>query len=242
MPKTHKFTIRNKDIVKLKKLQVSARRKKKRLNSLFDVDIDIDIKPITSFDSRKEFNKYVSQLEKFTDRSNFRFVKNEHGVVVPRETYNKIKQEVAQLNKENKKRLRKIEKKKFKSRGKETDEKVRDRKLMGDTRYNEFKPKIFNFNRFRNKKELEEYEKSLKQKTNPKFYAKRAKRYKRNYVTGLKNIFGKMSDKLVDKIKKMDLDDFMDLYYTEDIADINFMYEFMDVAAKLKELEMIFNV
>lgn len=242
MPKTHKFTIRNKDIVKLKKLQVSTRRKKKRLSSLFDVDIDIDIKPITSFDSRKEFNKYVSQLEKFTDRSNFRYVKNEHGVVVPRETYNKIKQEVAQLNKENKKRLRKIEKKKFKSRGKETDEKVRDRKLMGDTRYNEFKPKIFNFNRFRNKKELEEYEKSLKQKTSPKFYAKRAKRYKKNYVTGLKNIFGKMSDKLVDKIKKMDLDDFMDLYYTEDIADINFMYEFMDVAAKLKELEMIFNV
>ena len=241
MPKTHKFTIRNKDIEKLKKLQVSARRKKKRLSNLFDVDIDIDIKPITSFGSRKEFNKYISQLETFTDRSNFRYVKNKHGVVVPRETYNKLKQEVAQLNKENKKRLRKIEKKKFKSRGKETDENVRDRKLMGDTRYNEFKPKKFNFDRFRNKKELEEYEKSLKQKTNPKFYVKREKRYKKNYVTGLKNIFGKMSDKLVDKIKKMDLDDFMDLYYTEDIADINFMYEFMDVMAKLRELEMIFD-
>lgn len=242
MPKRHKFTIRNKDVERLKKLQTSARRKERRLSNLFDVDVDIEIKPITAFGSRQEFNKYISQLETFTDRSNFRYVKNEHGVVVPRETYNKIKQEVAQVNRENKKRLKQIEKKKFKSRGKDTDEKVRDRKLMGDTRYNEFKPKKFNFNRFRSEKELKEYEKSLKQKTDPKFYDKKAKRYKANYITGLENIFGKMGNKLIKKIKSMDTDEFMNLYYTEDIANINFMYEFMDIMAKLSELEMIFGV
>jgi hypothetical protein len=51
-----------------------------------------------------------------------------------------------------------------------------------------------------------------------------------------------MSKNLVKKIKSMDNDEFMKLYYTEDIANIDFMYEFMDVVAKLKELEMIFNV
>lgn len=242
MPKRHKFTIRNKDVERLKKLQISARRKKRRLSNLFDVDVDVEIKPITSFESRQEFNKYISQLETFTDHSNFRYVKNEQGLVITRERYNKIKQEVAQVNRENKKRLRKIEKKKFKSRGKETDEKVRDRKLMGDTRYNEFKPKKFNFNRFRSEKELNDYEKSLKQKTDPKFYDKKAKRYKDNYITGLKNVFGKMANKLISKVKTMDTDEFMNLYYTEDIANINFMYEFMDVMAKLSELEMIFGV
>lgn len=103
MPKRHKFTIRNKDVERLKKLQTSARRKKRRLSNLFDVDVDVEIKPITTFGSRQEFNKYVSQLETFTDRSNFRYVKNEYGVVIPRETYNKIKQEVTQINRENKK-------------------------------------------------------------------------------------------------------------------------------------------
>lgn len=242
MPKRHKFTIRNKDVERLKKLQTSASRKEKRLSNLFNVDVGVDIKPITSFSSRKEFNKYITQLETFTSRSNYRYVKNKYGVVVPRETYNEIKRKVAQVNKENKKRLRQIEKKKFKSRGKETDEKVRDRKLMGDTRYNEFKPKKFNFNRFRTEKELRDYEKSLKRKTDAKFYDKKAKRYKENYITGIRNIFGKMGNKLIAKIKSMDTDKFMDLYYTEDIANINFMYEFMDVIAKLSELEMIFEV
>lgn len=241
MPKRHKFTIRNKDVERLKKLQTSTSRKQKRLSNLFDVNVNIDIKPITEFSTRKEFNKYVSELEQFTDRSQFRYVKNEHGVVVQRETYTKIKQEVAQVNRENKKRLRQIEKKKFKSRGKETDERVRDRKLMGDTRYNEFKEKKFNFDRFRSVKELQEYEKSLKQKTDKKFYDNKAKRYKANYITGLENVFGKMAKKLIAKVKAMPLDEFMNLYYTEDIANINFMYEFMDVIAKLSELEIIFN-
>ena len=242
MPRQHKFTVRTKDVERLKKLQTSARHKEKRLSNLFDIDVSVDYTGIENFSSRKEFNKYINELEQFTNRRNYRYVKNVHGVVVPRETYNKIKQEVAQVNKENKKRLRQIEKKKFKSRGKDTDERVRDRKLMGDTRYNEFKPKEFNFNRFRSEKELKDYEKSLKQKTDPKFYDNKAKRYKANYITGLENIFGKMGKKLISKIKSMDTDEFMNLYYTEDIANINFMYEFMDVIAKLSELEMIFGV
>ena len=113
---------------------------------------------------------------------------------------------------------------------------------MGDTRYNEFKPKKFNFNRFRSEKELKEYEKRLKKKIDPKYYAKKTKRYKANYIRGLKNIFGKMGKKLISKVKSMDDDEFMTLYYTEDIANIDFMYEFMDVMAKLSELEMIFGV
>lgn len=242
MSTRHQFTIRNKDVQRLKKLKTSARRKEKRLTNLYNVNVDLEFKDINDFNSRKEFNKYITQLETFTDRKNYRYVKNEHGLVVSRETYNKLKNEIAQINKENKKRLKQIEKKQFKSRGKNTDEKVRDRKLMGDTRYNEFKPKKFNFNRFRNKQELKEYEKSLKQKTDPKFYDKKAKRYKENYITGLENIFGKMGKKLIKKIKNMDTDDFMNLYYTEDIANIDFMYEFMDVVAKLKELEMVFRV
>lgn len=242
MPRQHKFTVRTKDVERLKKLQTSARRKEKRLSKLFDVDVSVDYTGIENFSSRKEFNKYINELEQFTNRRNYRYVKNVHGVVVPRETYNEIKKEVAQLNKENKKRLKQIKKQNFKSRGKTTEEKVQDRLLMGDTRYNEFKPKKFNFDRFRNKKELQEYTQSLKEKTSPKFYDKKVKRYKDNYITGLQNVFGKMSKNLVKKIKSMDTDEFMKLYYTEDIANIDFMYEFMDVVAKLKELEMIFNV
>lgn len=242
MPKRHKFAIRNKDVERLKKLQTSASRKKRRLSNLFDVNVDIEIKPITAFGTRQEFNKYISQLETFTDPSNFRYVKNEHGLVVQRETYSRIKQEIAQLNRINKKRLRKIEKKQFKSRGDDTEEKVRDRVLMGDTRYNEFKQKKFNFNRFRSEKELKEYEKTLKKKIDPKYYVKKAKRYKANYINGLKNIFGKMGKKLISKVRSMDDDEFMILYYTEDIANIDFMYEFMDVIAKLRELEMVFGV
>lgn len=242
MSRGHKFTVRNKDITRLKKLQTSVNRKQKRLKKVYDVSIDIEKKDITDFSSRKEFNKYMQELENFTDRKNYRYVKNEHGLVVSRETYNELKSQVNKINKENKKRLKRYENKNFKSRGKDTEEKVKDRKLMGDTRYNEFKPKKFNFNRFRNKQELEDYEESLKKRTNEKYWDKKAKQYKENYIKGLENVFGKMGKKLISRVKKMKTEDFLEMYYTEDIANIDFMYEFMDVIAKLHELETIFNV
>lgn len=242
MPTRHQFTPRKKDLVKLKKLNQSTRRKKRRLEKIYGVKHNIDIQDISSFQSRKEFNKYINELEKFTDRKNFTYVKNKYGVVISRDDMNEIKTHIKKINKQKRKDYRKIKNKTFKTRGQNTLEKVNDRKLMGDTRFDEFTEKTFNFDRFRDQKEIEMYKKSVNKQAKSDYVIELRKKYKSNYIIALQNVFGKMGKKLISKVKSMSLEDFLEIYYTEDIGIIDYLYEFTDVLQKLRELEIVFNV
>lgn len=242
MPTKHQFTVRKKDLVKLKKLNQSTRRKKRRLEKIYGVKHNIDIQDISSFQSRKEFNKYINELEKFTDRKNFTYVKNKYGVVISRDDMNEIKTHIKKINKQKRKDYRKIKNKIFKTRGQNTLEKVNDRKLMGDTRFDEFTEKTFNFDRFRNQKEIEMYKKSVNKQAKSDYVIELRKKYKSNYIIALQNVFGEMGKKLISKVKSMSLEDFLEIYYTEDIGIIDYLYEFTDVLLKLRELEIVFNV
>lgn len=242
MPRQPKFTPRNKDIVKLKKLNTSTKRKQRRIKNLYGIEHDIDIKNISSFKSRKEFNKYISELEKFTDRKNFRYVKNKYDVVLSRDEMKEIKQKIKTINKRKNKEYNKIKNKLFKSRGIDTLEKVKDRRLMGDVRYDEFKEKKFNFENIRNKQELKGFLEQINKQVKPNYYSKRQKQYKENYIIALNNVFGELAKNLIKKVRSMSIDEFMNLYYTEDIANVDFMYEFTDLLIKLSELEILFGI
>ena len=242
MSTKHQFTVRKKDLVKLKQLNQSSRRKKRRLEKIYGVKHDIDIQDISFFQSRKEFNKYINELEKFTDRKNFRYVKNKYGVVISRDNMNDIKTNIKTINKRKRKEYRKIKNKTFKTRGQNTLEKINDRKLMGDTRFDEFNEKTFNFDRFRSQKEIELYKEDVNKQSKKDYMKKLHNTYKSNYLIALDNVFGALAKNLIKKVKSMSIDEFMNLYYTEDIANIDYMYEFTDLLIKLKELENILGV
>lgn len=242
MPRSVSFRHRTSDVLKLKKLQTSALRKSRRLKKEYGVDLVVTKKDISDFGSRQEFNKYIKKLEKITDRKNYRYIKNDIGVVIPRNDYTKLVNSIKELNRKNEKRFNRIKEKQFKSRGKDTLEKVRDRQLMGDTRYSEFKEIKLNLNRFTSVKDIKNYQKYINQQLSDSYYKNKAKEYKANYIKGLRSVFDKLADKLINKIKYMPLDNFMEIYYTEDIGTLDFVYELSELKAKLLELETLFGV
>lgn len=109
MPRTSKIRISSKDRQLIKQLNTSARRKQRRLNKLFGVDVPIEYAKVEDFATRKQFNQYVKSLKTFTNRSNFRYVKNDAGLVISRETYNQAKKQQDIINKDNRKLLKKLE-------------------------------------------------------------------------------------------------------------------------------------
>lgn len=237
-----RYSFRNKsNAIKLEKLQETAKRKQNRLKRQFDINIDIDYKGFYDIKNKKEFNDYINKLENFTDRKNYRYVKNKSGLVIPRETFTEIQNTLKVVNKLKEKQYNEIKNIKFTSFGNETAETINDRKLMGDVRYNEFKKQNFNFNTFRSEKEINDYLNSLKNKTKKSYYSFRNKQLKQNYIKSLNNVFNEneKTKKLIKKIKNMPLSKFMLLFYTEDIID--FSYQYTEQQAQLA-LNNILNV
>lgn len=237
-----RYSFRNKtNAIKLEKLQENAKRKQNRLKRQFDIDIDIDYKGFYDIKNKKEFNDYINKLENFTDRKNYRYVKNKNDLAIPRETFIEIQNVLKDVNKLKEKRYNEIKNINFTSFGNETDETINDRKLMGDVRYNEFKKQKFNFNRFRSEKEINDYLNSLKKKTKKSYYRFRNKQLKQHYIKSLNNVFNEneKTKKLIKKVEKMSIKKFMQLFYTEDIID--FSYHYTEEQAQLA-LNNILNV
>lgn len=240
--KMKRYSFRNKtNAIKLEKLQESAKRKQNRLKRQFDIDIDIDYKGFYDIKNKKEFNDYINKLENFTDRKNYRYVKNKNDLAIPRETFIEIQNVLKDVNKLKEKRYNEIKDINFTSFGNETAETINDRKLMGDVRYNEFKKQKFNFNTFRSEKEINNYLNSLKKKTKKSYYRFRNKQLKQNYIKALNNVFNEneKTKELIKKIEKMSIKKFMQLFYTEDIID--FSYQYTEEQAQLA-LNNILNV
>lgn len=226
--------IRKSDVERIKKLNASARRKQRRLKNEFGVEINIDIKKVNDFSTREQFNNYVQSLENFTYRNRYRYVKNEYGVVISRKQYNEIRKETERINKIYEQRRKRLDKMPFTSRGKKTYETVKDRRLMGDVRFNEFRKRTFRFEKFRNKSELNAFVNNLSIKLKPDYFSKKDILYKQNYIKALQNVYGTLADDIIEIVEKMNTSQFIDIFYSEDIGEIGFHYDDVEMRLKLE--------
>lgn len=241
MSRNNNFRIRQKDIERLSKLSQSAKRKGNRLKRNFDLNLTPDIKTIDEFSSRKDFNKYVKQLETFTDRKSHRYRKNAYGDVFSYDDVRKATQFTKTYNKTREKVASKILGKEFYDRKKASGFSVGEsRYSMGDTRYYNVRPKQFDINNFRSTRALRQFTENTKKAMGKEYLDKINKDYKRRYLKGLKTVFGRSSSELRKHIKDMDVDRFMEIYYTDNVGDIRFMYDKFHQDALLREIEMIF--
>ena len=82
------------------------------------------------------------------------------------------------------------------------------------------------FDRFTSEKELDKALQGLKEKFSGDFIKRENRQYKRNFIKSLETAFGQLSKPMQRYIKRMPLDDFMNVYYaTEGQIDINFVYD-----------------
>lgn len=237
MPKQSKIRISKQDRARIKKLNRSISNKKSRLKRKFGLEMQIETRPITSFKTRKELNAYIKTGKTFTNRSNFRYVKNEHGVVFRREEVEQARREVEKINKERERFRKKVEKKKFTRNNKSGIMTVADRIKMRDTRFQDLKPLKFNIDRFRNQNEFQRYLGGVGRgvKENP------YEQLINNYINSLETVFGRDAQQFADFIRDMEPEDFALLFYTEDIIDIN-GFNYNQTIARETKLAKLANV
>src|SRR5690606_12946730 len=115
----------------------------------------------------------------------------------------------------------------FRSRGKETGMTVGDRRRMGDPRYTGNQKLRFDIGNFGSRETFKQFVSRMEENYQGDFMTRRNRQYRRNYRTALLNQLGKTKEslELARHIHKMPLDDFMEMYYNEDIGDINFLYD-----------------
>lgn len=237
------FKLSAKQQSEVRRLNKSISNKKSRIKKEFGVELQIKTKPIKEFGSRKEYNEFVKQSKKFIDRRNFRYVKNPHGVVLRREEYEQIKKDVEKINRRNKRKLNKIDKKTFTSRGKKTDTRVIDRRLMLDPRYDYLRDMDFKkrWQTLQTAQDVENYAEKAANRARDEYELETQNLFKNNYIKSLQNVFGSNANAIIEKVNEMSAEEFEQLYLTEDIVDFDFNYDDqIEVDSKLGYLNMIF--
>lgn len=237
------FKLSAKQQSEVRRLNKSISNKKSRIKKEFGVELQIKTKPIKEFGSRKEYNEFVKQSKKFIDRRNFRYVKNPHGVVLRREEYEQIKKDVEKINRRNKRKLNKIDKKTFTSRGKKTDTRVIDRRLMLDPRYDYLRDMDFKkrWQTLQTAQDVENYAEKAANRARDEYELETQNLFKNNYIKSLQNVFGSNVNAIIEKVNEMSPEEFEQLYLTEDIVDFDFNYDDqIEVDSKLGYLNMIF--
>lgn len=237
------FKLSAKQQAEIRRLNKSVSNKKSRIKKEFGVELQIKTKPVKEFGSRKEYNEFVKQSKKFIDRRNFRYVKNPHGVVLKREEYEQIKKDVEKINRRNKRKLNKIDKKTFTSRGRKTDTRVIDRRLMKDPRYDYLRDMDFKkrWQTLQTAQDVENYAEKAANRARDEYELETQNLFKNNYIKSLQNVFGSNANAIIDKVNEMSPEEFEQLYLTEDIVDFDFNYDDqIEVDSKLGYLNMIF--
>lgn len=237
------FKLSAKQQSEVRRLNKSISNKKSRIKKEFGVELQIKTKPIKEFGSRKEYNEFVKQSKNFIDRRNFRYVKNPHGVVLRREEYEQIKKDVEKINRRNNRKLNKVDKKTFTSRGKKTDTRVIDRRLMLDPRYDYLRDMDFKkrWNTLQTAQDVENYAEKAANRARDEYELETQNLFKNNYIKSLQNVFGSNANAIIEKVNEMSPEEFEQLYLTEDIVDFDFNYDDqIEVDSKLGYLNMIF--
>lgn len=210
---------------------------------MYGVQINNPLKTIDEFKTRKEFNQYVEHLEEFTQYKSHRYVKNDSGLVVERELYTDISKEMKKLNKRNKKRLKEYTDMDHTDRGDPTGWNVGQALYgMGDPRFKNLRKRTFNFENFNSREELIAYRESLKNMNDPKRIKRMDNQLKKNYIQALQNTFGNDANPIIRRIRSLNIAEFMRIFYTENVADFDFIYSFQQRITKLIQLANIWGV
>lgn len=253
--RTPKFTPREQDKVKLSKLNTSIRRKERRLNLEFGKSMNIEVKHLQDFNTRKEFNRYIEQGTFNVHRNQHRYVKNQHGIVISRRQYNQFQRDDNKYQRKSKRELERIRRKKMRSQGQETDYTVGDfdrPTTMGRENLGHLKYPKFDFDVIANMQEFEKKRRVLAQRADPKWLELKNKQFKENYLKAIREVYGAGGDRPIGKdevghelhefIDNMSIDDFMETYLTEFDMSIGFLYAGAEKQAKLDRLHDMFGI
>jgi hypothetical protein len=199
------------------------------------------------FNSRKEINKYLTEMNAFLHNKKDFKVENVHGVEINYSEIKEVEKAVRKTNRQKEKLWDNIKDLPFKHRGVPTGLTLAQRKDpilgMGDVRFADLEPVKFNVHSVFTQRDWEKKKtKLLKLYGEGNYLQKLNELYKENYITAMQNALGDDSKKLQQHIKSMSLEDFMRETFSENNADINFVYDRLAIKTRVQELERIWGL
>lgn len=229
----------------------SLRKSEKRIKNNFDINVSFDIKTPTELGSLKNMNAYIKNAKaEIRVRSKYRIYKdrtkstptsyiNKYGVEIPKYIDRKIRRNYNKANRYRKKERMRIGAFPFTVRGKKSGSSVYQRQLIGkDRRYNYYEPLRYNRNSIRNLEGLNIKLEESKMYSLKDFYANHDELLFQNYKDAIRHTFNDMDEAnlLLSILSTYSTSDFIHKFYTEDFADISYVYSLEELVAKLKTL------
>jgi hypothetical protein len=212
------------------KLVKNAKSKIRNVSKKYGIDLsgEVEFKKIEDFKSREEFNRWKEKQASFTNRNNlnFQFVKNDYGVVASKAKISKIQRDVKKAQRDADRLAKQAENKPRVAAGGQVAGTLGQKMLqMGKPNIGGiYRPKDFNFSDVRNQNRLEEIERNMEKRADPKYRDERTERMRERYVRKLYDVFNSDANRLVDMIMAMPVDEFYDMYQMIDEFDFNEIY------------------
>jgi hypothetical protein len=171
---------------------------------------------------RNDFNKLLKSTERFMKKDATKVIKNKEGVQTTKWEKKEIAIKVATINRERTRERKLAEMIPTTSQGKETGLK---RGEMGDTRTNELKPKQFDFNKIKSKKEWQMFIDSVDKQVSTTYKLHKMELFKENYIKALKIALPAYADEIIEVLKDIPAPTVVNTFYGEQEASIDFIYD-----------------
>ena len=221
------FKVSARMAAEVRRLNKSISTKKSRLKKQFGVTVDIERLNPKTITSRQQYNEFVKQAKHFTNRNNYRYVKNRHGIVVSRQEYGMLADNIRKANRIARATLKKVDQMAYTSRGEKTGMRVVDRRMMKDPIYDYLRSKTTK-SVFDQARSYEQFfsimEREEGRATQEHWNAKRTL-FQQNFISALNNTFGEEASDIIAVVAGLTPKEFEMLYLTEDIMDFSFVYD-----------------
>jgi hypothetical protein len=204
-----------------------AKIKRAAKNYGIDISKDIVIPKLSDFKTRKEFNEFKEKQKSFTSPSNlkYQFVKNEHGVVASKAELNEIKRNTKRAQEIADKLRKEAVRKPFISGGKKQG--TVGQRMMQMNKPDTAgisRPPDFDFNKIRNKRDLERKKDNVEKRSKEDFFDKRMEQMKKNFIALLELSFNSDAERLIEKLEGIPPEDFYEMYLMFDEFDFDLYY------------------
>lgn len=195
-------------------------------------DVTLPTKQPKEFKSKKQIEKYIEEQNKISKTRYYYNRKTKK--LLPASDYGRLQELVMRRNKLIQERYGEVLESEFTTAGRPTGNTVGaiagslKAVRLGNTKFDPLLPRNFTANDIRDEKHLQDLIARYDQQAQEEYWQEKDERLKQNYIESLSTAYGDTRpeevEKLQEKLNRMDLQEFMKAYYSDDIVSITYNY------------------
>lgn len=185
---------------------------------------------------RDTFNRELKSMDRFSRRGAEKPVTNKEGLTVTSWERKETAYKYAQWNRQLAQERKRAENMETTSQGKPTGLK---RGEMGSVRMKSLEPRKFDFEKVKSAKEWDKLVARVERNLLDTSKQEKMNLFKRNYIKGMSRVFGEHGEYIINKLKQLPADVIVDIFYKEQEASIDFIYDPIELISRLETIEQI---